>query len=70
MIDETKYCPDCIEQLKPQKRRLDSGSCKWLVCPTCGYRQKHIDIELEIRNTKDEADRINAADLENRQLYW
>jgi len=70
MIDETKYCPDCIEQLKPKKRRLESVSHLYLVCPVCGYQQRYIDIELEIRNAKDEADRVNAADLKNRQLYW
>jgi Zn ribbon nucleic-acid-binding protein len=70
MIDETKYCPNCIEQLKKQKRRLDSISHLYLVCPVCGYHERYVDIELEIINAKNEADKMNVADLENRQLYW
>jgi len=34
-----RYCPNCIESLVPQKKRLGLFN-KWLVCPVCGYREK------------------------------
>lgn len=35
----SKYCPNCIEKLVPQTKKL--GACtKWNVCPICGYRER------------------------------
>jgi predicted RNA-binding Zn-ribbon protein involved in translation (DUF1610 family) len=34
-----EYCPNCIEALKRQSKKLGEFSV-WLVCPKCGYRQR------------------------------
>lgn len=30
-------CPDCIEELVPNKKQL-GNKVNWMVCPKCGYR--------------------------------
>jgi len=33
------YCPDCIEPLIPNKKKL-GNNCKWFICQKCGMRIK------------------------------
>jgi len=48
-----KHCPTCVTELKPNNRRLGKGSKNWLVCDSCGYREKKDapDTPLHIINT-------------------
>ena len=39
MIKEPEYCPNCIEELIPQKKKL-GGVINWLVCTKCGFRKR------------------------------
>lgn len=42
-----KLCPQCVTQLKPNKKKL--GACSaWLVCPDCGYREKANTLERTV----------------------
>ena len=34
-----EYCPNCVEELKPQKKLL-GGIINWLVCSKCGFRKR------------------------------
>lgn len=34
------YCPDCIIEMIPDKKKLGRGSRNWFICPKCGYRKK------------------------------
>lgn len=36
----TKYCPNCVEPLILNTKKLGKGSTKWLVCKSCGLRVK------------------------------
>ena len=33
-------CQECIVEMVPNKRKLGTGSHKWVVCPKCGCRLK------------------------------
>jgi DNA-directed RNA polymerase subunit M/transcription elongation factor TFIIS len=39
-----KYCPDCIEKLVINRKKLGDLSV-WWVCPKCGYRTRTSSIE-------------------------
>ena len=39
-------CPDCIEPLKRQSKKLGHLSA-WLVCPKCGFRTREQDLICE-----------------------
>lgn len=43
-----EYCPDCIEKLVKQSKKLGQFSC-WLVCPKCGYRTREKSVYEEDR---------------------
>ena len=34
-----EYCPDCVELLVPDHKKLGGRSC-WKICPKCGLRVK------------------------------
>ena len=36
---EIEYCPNCIEELVPQKKKL-GRLINWMVCPKCGFRKR------------------------------
>jgi len=61
MNDSEKLCPDCVEQLKPDKKKLGSKS-NWFVCPTCGYRTRdlhYLDLQFDAEKMRKMKDRIN-----------
>ena len=39
MEKDSEYCPNCIEELVPQKKLL-GGIINWLVCTKCGFRKR------------------------------
>lgn len=55
-------CPDCIETMIVQKKKLGHCSSKWLVCPKCGCRLKEdwpITETYKLGKFIDERERIN-----------
>lgn len=35
----SSYCPNCIEELVPDKKQLGEF-VNWFVCPVCGFRER------------------------------
>jgi hypothetical protein len=35
-----EYCPECVEELKRQRKKLGYENISWLVCLKCGFRKK------------------------------
>jgi DNA-directed RNA polymerase subunit M/transcription elongation factor TFIIS len=61
-------CPDCIEKMIPQKKKLGIGSQKWQICPKCGCRLKEDSLITESYKVEvffKNKDRIN----ENKNDY-
>ena len=55
-----EYCPDCIEKLVKQSKKLGQISV-WLVCPKCGYRKRpkqSWEEEKEWEQFKEYKDRV------------
>ena len=56
------YCPNCIEPLKRESKKLGSLS-RWLVCPKCGYRVREASILFDEKHKMErfekEKERIN-----------
>ncbi len=46
MIEGDKICPNCIEPLIKQRKKLGISST-WLVCPKCGLRTKTTSVDNE-----------------------
>ena len=57
-----EYCPNCVVELTPQKRKLGKWSKSWLVCPECGYRIRPKNFR-EIANEIDEYNKMKDLDL-------
>jgi len=63
-----KYCPDCVEKLKSNRKQLGSLT-RWLVCPLCGYRVRENSIIFETNKAQEEFElRINTINS-NQNLY-
>jgi hypothetical protein len=59
-------CPNCLSKLYPQKKKLGTGSQKWLYCSFCGYRIKIDTIHsIEIKELKEFCDNIKLINSNN-----
>lgn len=47
-----EYCPNCVEQLSKQSKKLGNLS-SWLVCPKCGYRTRAKSFYMEEKEIQD-----------------
>jgi DNA-directed RNA polymerase subunit M/transcription elongation factor TFIIS len=60
-----KICPDCIETLMPNKKKLGSKT-NWLVCPKCGYRVRLMQLVFDnIEKTEELKNKIRR----NNELF-
>ena len=61
-----EYCPVCIEELIPQKKKL-GGLVNWLVCTKCGFR-KRPEIGHDAANHL--VDRIHGQNLKTARGFY
>ncbi len=54
----SKVCPNCITELKFQKKKLGGGYVNWFVCPDCGFRERPVNEGVAISITGQTIDRI------------
>lgn len=47
MPKEIKYCPNCVSEMKKEKRRLGKSS-EWYKCTSCGVREDIMDERKEM----------------------
>lgn len=40
------YCPQCVEPLVPDTKKLGKIS-KWWVCPNCGHRARKTPVSID-----------------------
>jgi len=66
-----EYCPDCVVELKKDKKKLGSLSV-WLKCPKCGFRKReesnycvNKEIDDHKRQVKQQYSDKNLFDEEN-----
>lgn len=53
MVESSRYCPDCVSEMQPEKRKLGKVE-DFYVCPDCGLReQKNQEQESLIIKTKE-----------------
>lgn len=58
---ETEYCPECIEELVKDKKKLGQFT-NWMICPKCGFRKRQDSsfyINQQLDNFKDRIKNIN-----------
>lgn len=62
-----KICPDCIEKLKINRKKLGNLSV-WWICPKCGYRVRAFSIEWTNHYAKEKI--IEERKNTNRNNYF
>lgn len=58
---ETEYCPQCVEELIKDKKKL-GGLSAWLICPKCGLRKRKDSgnyLSQQLTNFEKRIERIN-----------
>lgn len=58
-MNEPKYCPNCVEELQVDNKKLSKYNNKWLVCPSCGFRSRPTALDEVGSHYIKESVRIN-----------